>query len=67
MRGLILASAAAITLSACQSEPAPQHPDVTIYPARAVLTMESPAVLGADPVVANEWVESHDKHGRNRP
>jgi len=43
MRKLLLtAGFAALALSACQSEPAPQYPDVTIYPARAVLTMESP-------------------------
>ncbi|NNE57743.1 MAG: amidohydrolase family protein [Hellea sp.] len=38
MKKLIL-SAAVLALTACQSEPAEQHPDVTVFPAASVVTM----------------------------
>jgi len=41
-----------LTLAACQSETSLQHPDVTIYPAKAVVTMQSLEELGAKAVVA---------------
>ena len=41
MRQFLIVGAATLILAACQSEPAPQYPDVTIYPAKAVVTMQS--------------------------
>lgn len=50
MKRLILSTA--LLLAACQSEPVQQFPDVTIYPAQAVVTMQSLEELEAKAVVA---------------
>ena len=39
MRQILIASAAALILASCQSEPVQQYPNVTIYPANSVVTM----------------------------